>query len=170
MDWTFWTQLSDVQKHALALARLSRFLKSSNTRQNDLPPIFLPLVAQMVSFATVFWTSKNSGLEVAKVSCKMKDHHHKNPSPSAAHDLQSFFVGVISTSVAANTRDWRGRPPAAQRQRLWIESCPLLIIRCKNSIGINIRFWKRPVWSLPTAAHFLRQAKSRLSQKNRADL
>jgi hypothetical protein len=31
--------LSDVQKLAIALARLSRFPKSSNTRQND--PLFI---------------------------------------------------------------------------------------------------------------------------------
>jgi len=56
-------------------------------------------------FCDGFLNQQKQGLKVAKVSCKMKDHHHKNPSPSAAHDLQSFFVGVISMSVAANTRD-----------------------------------------------------------------
>jgi hypothetical protein len=40
------------------------------TRYNRTAAYFLPPVAEMVSFATVFRASKNKGLEVAKVSCK----------------------------------------------------------------------------------------------------
>jgi len=61
--------LSDVQKLAIALARLSRFPKSSNTRQND--PSFISPVAQRVSFATVFQAYEINGLRVANVRRKI---------------------------------------------------------------------------------------------------
>jgi hypothetical protein len=66
--------LSTVKKHVLALARLPALLNRQTVDKtietSKPPPIFLPLVAQRVSFATVFRACKNNGLGVVKVSCK----------------------------------------------------------------------------------------------------
>jgi hypothetical protein len=66
----------NIQKHALALASLSRFLKSSNTRQNNPPPILCLCVAQRVSFATLHRPHEIKVLRVAYVSSKTENVYY----------------------------------------------------------------------------------------------
>jgi hypothetical protein len=57
-----------------SIGKASSASQPPNSRQNDIniqtAPIFLPLVAQRVSFATIFRDSKNKDLKVANVSRK----------------------------------------------------------------------------------------------------